>query len=52
MVPFYQLNSDEDALVQVLGLNFDPEMILDNGEETTTIDANEDHPLLSDGSDL
>lgn len=52
MVPFYQLNSDEDALVQVLGLNFDPEMILDNGEEPTTIDANEDHPLLSDGSDL
>jgi hypothetical protein len=24
MVPFYQLNSDEDALVEVLGLNFDP----------------------------
>ena len=52
MMPFYQLNSDEDALVQVLGLNFDPKMILDNGEEPTTIDANEDHPLLSDGSDL
>ena len=26
MVPFYKLNSDEDALVEVLGLNFDPEM--------------------------
>jgi hypothetical protein len=33
MVPFYQLNSDEDALVDVLGLNFDPEMVLDNGGE-------------------
>ncbi|MEB3289508.1 MAG: DUF5331 domain-containing protein [Leptolyngbya sp.] len=55
MVPFYQLNADEDALVQVLGLNFDPEMILDNGEAPTTIEANEaneEHPLLSDGSDL
>jgi hypothetical protein len=52
MVPFYQLNSDEDALVQVLGLNFDPEMILDNGELPTTIDANDDHPLLPDAPDL
>ncbi|NES94041.1 MAG: DUF5331 domain-containing protein [Desertifilum sp. SIO1I2] len=25
MVPFFKLNSDEDALVEVLGLNFDPE---------------------------
>jgi len=25
MVPFYKLNPDEDALVDVLGLNFDPD---------------------------
>lgn len=53
MVPFYQLNSDEDALVEVLGLNFDPEMILDNGDEVpTTIDANDDHPMLPDSQDM
>ena len=52
MVPFYQLNSDEDALVQVLGLNFDPEMALDQGEQPTTIDANEEQPLLPDSPDL
>jgi len=28
MVPFYQLNSDADKLVEVLGLNFDPDMEL------------------------
>lgn len=48
MVPFYQLNSDEDALVEVLGLNFDPEMALDNGTAPPTIDAGEDTPLLPD----
>lgn len=48
MVPFYQLNSDEDALVEVLGLNFDPEMALDNGSAPPTIDAGEDTPLLPD----
>ena len=49
MVPFYQLNSDEDALIDVLGLNFDPEAVLDNGEVGKTIDAasEEDTPLLS-----
>jgi hypothetical protein len=52
MVPFYQLNSDEDALVQVLGLNFDPEMVLDNSEVPTTIEANDDQPLLPDAPDL
>ena len=47
MVPFYQLNSDEDALIDVLGLNFDPEAVLDNGEVGKTIDASsEDTPLL------
>jgi hypothetical protein len=51
-VPFYQLNSDEDALVEVLGLNFDPEMVLDNSDHPPTIDANEDHPLLTDGPDM
>ena len=51
MVPFYQLNSDEDALIDVLGLNFDPEAVLDNGEVGNTIDASPDGdtPLL--GSD-
>ena len=49
MVPFYQLNSDEDALIDVLGLNFDPEAVLDNGEVGKTIDASleGDTPLLS-----
>ncbi len=49
MVPFYQLNSDEDALIDVLGLNFDPEAVLDNGEVGKTIDASRegDTPLLS-----
>ncbi len=48
MVPFYQLNSDEDALIDVLGLNFDPEAVLDNGEVGKTIDASPDAdtPLL------
>lgn len=54
MTPFYQLNSDEDALVEVLGLNFDPSMILDNGRVNQTIDtidtsSEEDTPLLADG---
>lgn len=54
MVPFYQLNSDEDALVEVLGLNFDPEMALGNDGTPTTIDAQEtDEPhLLRDSTDL
>ncbi len=48
MVPFYQLNSDEDALIDVLGLNFDPEAVLDNGEVGKTINASSegDTPLL------
>ncbi|EDX87567.1 hypothetical protein S7335_5277 [Synechococcus sp. PCC 7335] len=48
MVPFYQLNSDEDALIDVLGLNFDPEAVLDNGEVGKTIDASSEGnpPLL------
>ncbi len=48
MVPFYQLNSDEDALIDVLGLNFDPEAVLDNGEVGKTIEASSegDTPLL------
>ncbi|MBE7381821.1 MAG: DUF5331 domain-containing protein [Leptolyngbya sp. SIO1E4] len=52
MVPFYQLNSDEDALVEVLGLNFDPEMALDNNTVPPTLEAENtdtsDTPLLSD----
>ena len=48
MVPFYQLNSDEDALIDVLGLNFDPEAVLDNGEVGKTIHASSEGntPLL------
>lgn len=54
MVPFYQLNSDEDALIDVLGLNFDPEAVLDNGEVGKTIDATSDAdtPLLGSESPL
>ncbi|MGC1310196.1 MAG: DUF5331 domain-containing protein [Phormidesmis sp.] len=50
MVPFYQLNSDEDALIDVLGLNFDPEAVLDNGEGGKTIEASSegDTPLLGE----
>ncbi|MEA5465855.1 DUF5331 domain-containing protein [Leptothoe sp. PORK10 BA2] len=50
MVPFYKLNSDEDALVEVLGLNFDPEMALDGkGGVGPTLDASsgdDNTPLL------
>lgn len=52
MVPFYQLNSDEDALVEVLGLNFDPEMVLDKGDVPTTLEAeNEEARMLPDAAD-
>ena len=52
MVPFYKLNADEDALVEVLGLNFDPEMILDGGEAPATIDAeNSESRFLPDAQD-
>jgi hypothetical protein len=52
MVPFYQLNADEDALVEVLGLNFDPEMALQNGNVPTTLDAdNEEARMLPDAAD-
>jgi hypothetical protein len=36
MVPFYQLNSDADKLVEVLGLNFDPEKELAKRSEQST----------------
>jgi hypothetical protein len=54
MVPFYQLNADEDALVEVLGLNFDPEMVLDNSKLGQTIDAasEDETPLLPDAQDV
>ncbi|MEM1311032.1 MAG: DUF5331 domain-containing protein [Cyanobacteria bacterium P01_D01_bin.71] len=52
MLPFYQLNSDEDALIEVLGLNFDPEMVLDEGNVPTTWDAeNEEAKMLPDSAD-
>ncbi len=37
MVPFFKLNSDEDALVEVLGLNFDPERELNPHGEPPAI---------------
>ena len=48
MTPFYQLNADEDALVEVLGLNFDPEMVLDEGKVGQTLEASSEGetPLL------
>lgn len=50
MTPFYKLNSDEDALVEVLGLNFDPVMVLDGESAPPTIDASsEASPMLPDG---
>ena len=53
MVPFYQLNSDEDALVEVLGLNFDPEMVLNNTNMPTTLEAeNEEAKMLTDSDGL
>ncbi|MGG6238150.1 DUF5331 domain-containing protein [Nodosilinea sp. AN01ver1] len=52
MVPFYKLNPDEDALVEVLGLNFDPEMVLDNSDHTQTIEANDEQPLLPDSPEM
>lgn len=52
MVPFYQLNSDEDALIEVLGLNFDPEMALNDGSVPTTLDAeNEEAKMLPDSAE-
>ena len=52
MVPFYQLNSDEDALVEVLGLNFDSEMALAGGNLPTTVEAeNEEATMLLDSAE-
>lgn len=41
MVPFYQLNPDADTLINVLGLNFDPEQELAKRSEAAaqTTDA-------------
>ncbi|HEY9650958.1 MAG TPA: DUF5331 domain-containing protein, partial [Coleofasciculaceae cyanobacterium] len=49
MVPFCQLNSDAEKLIDVLGLNFDPEMELaKRGERTTQTQEAEIIPLLPD----
>jgi len=37
MVPFYKLNPDEDALVEVLGLNFDPDKELLSEESEAAV---------------
>ena len=43
--------SDEDALVEVLGLNFDPELALSNGNLPTTVEAeNEEATMLLDSA--
>jgi hypothetical protein len=53
MVPFYKLNADEDALVDVLGLNFDPEMVLDGDSPQAVIDAQSagSSPMLPNSDD-
>ncbi len=37
MVPFFQLNADEDAIIEVLQLNFDPDIELGNGGSTASV---------------
>jgi hypothetical protein len=41
MVPFFKLNADEDAIVEVLGLNFDPDVELGAIDRT-----NPEHPTV------
>jgi hypothetical protein len=47
MVPFFKLNADEDAIVEVLELNFDPDLALGSSQETAnpTIDASQDSEI-------
>lgn len=47
MVPFYQLNSDADVIVNVLGLNFDPDLEIAKRSEQAaqTQDAEVSHLL-------
>ena len=35
MVPFFKLNGDEDAIIEVLQLNFDPDMMLGNSRHSS-----------------
>lgn len=35
MVPFFKLNGDEDAIVEVLQLNFDPDLMLGKGAHSS-----------------
>ncbi len=44
MVPFFKLNSDEDALVEVLGLDFDPDLAISGTTVTASMDA-KDHEI-------
>lgn len=39
MVPFFQLNADEDALVEVLGLDFDPDLAINGAVVPPAMDA-------------
>jgi hypothetical protein len=47
MVPFYRLNANEDALVEVLGLNFDPDMELSK-ESGTTVNVRSSNAASND----
>ena len=51
MLPFYQLNPDADKLVEILGLNFDPDMELakrTSRPEKMNLQEAEPSRLLSD----
>lgn len=41
MVPFFQLNADEDAIIEVLQLNFDPDIELGNSANGTSMSMSE-----------
>ncbi|MFZ4665669.1 MAG: DUF5331 domain-containing protein [Prochlorotrichaceae cyanobacterium] len=40
MVPFFKLNGDEDAIVEVLQLNFDPDLMLGKGSHSPSSPMN------------
>jgi hypothetical protein len=48
MVPFFKLNGDEDAIIEVLQLNFDPDMMLGNSRHSSAGSVS-DHDLEVSG---
>lgn len=46
MVPFYKLNANEDALIDVLGLDFDPDVELQK-EGTTSVNLDDSGPEVN-----